>query len=173
MKIFERDLFNNLFVINNQIFILDWNTNYMRILNIIWYITLFILIFTLSAFDYVKYESGDYKSFLLRQYLQDPPHFGDRKAQLFGKIINMSSNHFYFDNGDTIIRVEGSKIEKSILGETTLYLFFSKDGWIYLLDYHNYNYNYLIYVLSILAIIVFIYMFSREWRVTRRGFTNA
>lgn len=137
----------------------------MRILTRIWYALLFILIVGLFFYDNVWWI--EYSHSLLGV---------ERKAQIFGKIINISKDHFYIDTGSLNRRIEFSNmpgIRKARYGETVVYVIFRKDGMIEGIDYHNYDYNYLLYFLSFIALIVFLVIFFREWKFTLRGFENA
>jgi len=67
----------------------------------------------------------------------------------------------------------GSGIKRPIYGETLVYVHYRKDGIIELIDYHNYDYNYFLYIISFFAFIVFIIIFLKEWKITRRGFEDA
>ncbi len=145
----------------------------MRGLTRSWYVLLFILVVALFLYDnvYSMYKSEN--EFTLEKYLENPQKYGGHKGQRFGKIINISQDHFYFNLGDSSIRVSGSGVEKSVYGDTVVFLYYRKDGVIELIDYHHYNYNYLLYVVSFLAFIIFLIIFFNEWKVTWRGFENA
>ena len=106
-------------------------------------------------------------------YLENPQKYGGVKYERMGKIISISQDHFYFELGARDIKVIGSGIKRPILGETVVYVHYRKDGVIELIDYHNYNYNYLLYGVSFIALLIFIMIFFKEWKITWRGFKDA
>ena len=59
------------------------------------------------------------------------------------------------------------------MGETALYANFRGDGTIEMIDYHNYNYNHILYIISLIAIVLFLALFFREWKLASGGFKNA
>ncbi len=122
----------------------------------------------LFVYDNVRSMYVAEHGFTLNNYLKDPQRYGGGRGQRFGKVINTSQDHFYFDLGDSYIKVIGSGVKKSIYGETVIFINFRKDGIIELIDYHNYDYNYLLYLLSFIALVIFLIIFFREWRLTFR-----
>jgi len=105
--------------------------------------------------------------------MQNPQKFGNQRFEQFGRIINISNDYFYFDLGGNSIKVFGSGIKKPVLGETVVYVEYGKDGKIRMIDYHDYNYNYFLYAISVIALIIFIVIFLKEWKATWKGFKNA
>lgn len=139
----------------------------------VWYVLLFILIVGLVFYDNVWWMYMGQEVFSLSNYIKNPEKYGDYKGQPFGRIINISQDYFYFDDGDSSFKVIGSGIKKAVYGETVLFLNFRRDGVIELIDYHNYDYNYLLYFLSFIALVIFLIIFLKEWRLGLRGFENA
>ena len=145
----------------------------MGVLVKVWYLLLFILILSLFFYGnlYVDYSAEDV--FNLDGYFKNPQKYGRDNVQVFGNIINIRQNNLYFDLGGLNINVVGSDVKKAVYGETVLFLNFRKDGIIELLDYHNYNYNYLLYIISLFALVVFAIILFMEWKITVRGFKDA
>lgn len=135
------------------------------------YFFAFILLVSFWLYHNLHHSNPE-RSFNLRNYTQNPQKFAGQYEQ-FGKIINISQDHFYFSAGGESIKVFGSGIKTPVYGETVIFVDYRKDGRIELIDYHNYNYNYILYALSLLALIIFIVIFFREWRITLRGFRDA
>ena len=108
-------------------------------------------------------------AFTLNDYLENPQKYGGYKGQHFGKFISISQDNFYYDLGDLDIKVIGSGVRNPIYGETVIFVNHRTDGIIELVDYHNYNYNYLLYFFSFIALVIFLILFFREWRLTLRG----
>lgn len=145
----------------------------MKNLAKIWYFILFILIAVLFIHDNVRSVDKAKEGFTITNYLENPQKYGNYKAEGIAKIINISQDHFYANWYNSDIKVLGSGIKEATLGETDVFLKFRKDGVIELINYHNYNYNYLLYAISFLALIVSLIIFFKEWKFTWRGFENA
>lgn len=132
-----------------------------------------LLIFVSLIYDRAYFADAVHPGFSFNKYLQDPGLYGGEKVEVFGTFRNFSENSFYFNLGDKEIKIYGSNVEKPILGETVLYLDFRKDGIIELIDYHNYNFNYALYALSLMAVLLFIILFFKEWKFSFGGFEDA
>ena len=139
----------------------------------IWSLPIAVLIIVLMVYEAVYYFNYAKNDFSLKSYLENPQKYGDRKAENFGRIVNISQDYFYFNLSSDTIKVIGTGIKRPVLGETVLYLDYRKDGKIIMLDYHNYNYNYILYAVSVLAIVIFIFLFFKEWKITEWEFKNA
>lgn len=124
-----------------------------------------VLLFYENAYHWEKREFG----FTLERFLDQPQRYGDYRGERFGAIGEVYEDYFYFSVGDKVIKVMG-KAEKPLFNEVTAHLEFRKDGTIQLLAYHNYKYNFFLYVVSALALGIFAWMFFREWKLTKRGF---
>jgi len=145
----------------------------MGVLTRIWYVLLFILVVGLFFYDNINSRYKAEYGLTLNKYLENPQKYGGYKGQHFGRIININQDYFYFDVGDSHIKVIGSGVKKSVYGDTLVFINHKKDGTMKLIDYHNYNYNYLLYLVSFFALIIFVVVFFKEWKVTLRGFENA
>lgn len=130
----------------------------------VWYALLFILIVGLFLYDNVWWIwQGSTKSNV------------ENKVQIFGKIINISNNHFYIYTGHSNLKINSSNmppVRKAKYGETIVYAV-NKDNVIEGIDYHNYDYNYVLYILSFIALIIFLVILFREWKLTLKGFEDA
>lgn len=133
-----------------------------------------IVLLTIGLFVYgnIRYFRHLSEGFSINNYLENPNRFGEHKDERFGKIINISEDHFYFSLGDINIKIYGAGIKKPIFGETVVFVNYGRDGKITLIDYHNYNYNYLLYILSFFALVIFVIIFLKEWKITPRGFKD-
>lgn len=145
----------------------------LKLLNYAFYFLVVALIVALFAYDRAYYLDRAKSKFTLENYLKDPKTFGSYKSERLAKITNISSDHFYINTGGREIRVIGSNVTMPILGEPVFFLDFKKDGNIALIDYHNYDYNYLLYMLSAVALIIFVIIFLLDWKLTSRGFKDA
>ena len=133
------------------------------------YAVIILLIVTLlfyeNAYHWERREFG----FTLERFLQDPKTYGGYRGERFGAITEVYDNYFYFSVGERVLKVFG-KAEKPRFGEVTAHLEFRKDGTIQLLAYHHYKYNLFLYAVSLVAFGIFLRLFFREWRLTKRGF---
>ncbi len=111
--------------------------------------------------------------FHIDRFFEDPLTYGNHTGQRFGKVVGVQADTFDFNDGDKVIRIEGSGVVPAVLGETILYVDYRLDGRMVLIDYHNYNYNYVLYGLSLVAFFYFVWLFFREWKLTKRGFRDA
>lgn len=134
---------------------------------------MFLLIVGIFLYDNVKTAEMAREGFSINKYMENPQKYGGREFEHMTTIVNISQDHFYIKLGGKDIKVIGSDIKKPIFGEIVVYLDYKKNGRIELIDYHTYDYNYILYILSIFALIVFIMMFFKEWKIAPRGFKNA
>jgi len=148
-----------------NIFKLTTYTYFMGGLRRVWYLLLFILIVGLFFYDNVWYMERDSRIEKI-----------GKETQHFGKIINISEGHFYIHTGSSNLRIESSympEVRKVRFGETVVHVMPREGGIVEGIDYHNYDYNYLLYIISFIALVVFIVLFFKEWRVTFGGFEDA
>ena len=138
----------------------------------IWYLLLFVLIVGIFLWGNVYHLIVE-ERLSLHNYYSNPEKYGGYKRQNFGKVINISRDSFYFDLGEADIKVLGSGVKKDVYGETVAFLDYGKDGNIRLIDYHNYDYNYFLYFISLFALIVFVVFLFKEWKITLKGFKDA
>ena len=133
----------------------------------------FTLIVVLFIQDNVRSLNKDEEHFTVTNYFENPQKFGGVKAEHMARIVNISQDHFYVNIGDRDLKIMGSDIKRPVLGETVVYVHYRKDGIVELIDYHNYNYNYFLYGVSFLGLIIFLIIFFHEWKITRGGFEDA
>lgn len=137
------------------------------------YFLVFVLMIILFLYDNAERASTAKEEFSIRDYLKNPQKYGGYQIESMVKITGISKDYFYVNLDNTEFKVIGSGIKMPIFGQTAVFLDFRKDGIIKLIGYHNYNYNYLLYIISIFALIVFALIFFKEWKITLRGFKNA
>ena len=137
----------------------------MGVLTRVWYVLLFILIMGLVFYDDIWW--AEYK--LSERGIE-------RETQFFGKIINISKDHFYLYTGPSNVKIESSNIpdvRKTRYGEIVVHVISKKDRIVEGINYHNYDYNYLLYIVSFFAFVIFVIIFFKEWKLTLKGFENA
>lgn len=139
----------------------------------IWHFLVFFLVVELLLYDNARYHDAAKDSFTIENYFGDPEKYGGIKIENFGRIVNISEDHFYFDIGSAKLKVFGSGIRIPILGEMVIYLDYRKDGIIEMIDFHTYDYNFILYGISFAALIVFVFIFLKEWKFSWKGFKDA
>jgi len=139
----------------------------------IWFFLVLILIVSLFIRDNVRSMDKAKEGFTVNNYLENPQKYGGVKLENFGRIVNINQDHFYLNIGGRDLKVYGSGIKRPILGEIVVYINYNKNGRLEMIDYHTYDYNYVLYGISFFALILFIIIFFREWKFTWRGFKDA
>lgn len=145
----------------------------LKLLNIIFYFLVIVLIVMLLFYDRAYYLNITKTKFTEENYEKNPELYGNHKAERLAKIINISEDHFYIRLGNKNVKVIGSNVRMPVIGESVFFLNYRKDGIIELIDYHSYDNNYVLYSISVIAIIIFIIILFKEWKLTARGFENA
>ena len=145
----------------------------MKNLTKVGYLLVLILVVVLLLIENISYSYHNIDKFTITKYLENPQKYGGVKLENFGKIVSISQDHFYFDIGSRDLKIYGSGIKRPILGELVVYTNYNKNGRIEMIDYHTYDYNYVIYGISFIALIIFIIIFFVEWKFSRRGFKDA
>lgn len=133
-----------------------------------WYFLVVLLIIGLVFFEYANQPYG-YFSF---DMLDNPGRFENQKMQIRGTFINSSNDHFYAEFEDRPLKIYYSGVSPPKLGEIVVSGIIRK-GFVQGTDFHNYDYNYILYVFSSLAAVIFVLILFKEWKLTKRGFENA
>jgi len=137
------------------------------------YLLILILIIVLLLIDNISYSGAKEEGFTYSNYLENPQKYGGLKLENFGRIVNINQDHFYFDIGSRDLKVYGTGIKRPVLGEIVVYINYNKNGKMEMIDYHTYDYNYVLYGLSVFALFIFMILFFFDWKLTWRGFKDA
>ena len=137
------------------------------------YFLILVLFIGTFVYDNLRTLGKAKDGFTISNYLSSPEKYDGYKMEVMGRIVKISQEHFVFNIGSMDLNILGSGIQKPVLGETALYVNFRGDGTIEMIDYHNYNYNHVLYIISLIAIILFLTIFFKEWKITSGGFKNA
>ena len=143
------------------------------VFNFIWYILVIATITFLIIYDKSVRLENKGRGFRLDNYLQDHAKYGGYQGERLAKIVNISEDYLYIRTEGKILKVYGKGVKMPILGESVFFLDFGKDGNIRMIAYHNYDYNYLLYAVSFVSLVVFAVIFFKDWKFTRGGFGNA
>ncbi len=130
----------------------------MRGLTKVFYFFVFVLIAWLVFYDGIWWEEYELNK-----------RGAGRETQLFGNIINISEDYFYLHTASSDVRIESfgmPPVRRARYGETVVHGIFREGGITEGLDYHNYDYNYVLYILSFIAFIIFLIIFFKEWKIT-------
>ena len=98
-----------------------------------------VLILFVLLFAHQNVWNQDRERFHIDRFIEDPLTYGNHTGQRFGKIVVVQPETFDFNDGDKVIRIEGSGVVASTLGETVIFLDYRLDGRMVLIDYHNYD----------------------------------
>lgn len=137
------------------------------------YLLTIILVIALIFIENKDFSDSNDDIFTISNYIDNPEKYGGVQLENFGRIVEINQDHFYFDIGSMDLKVYGTEIKKPILGEIVVYIDYNKNGKMEMIDYHTYDYNYVLYGLSFFSLIVFVIIFFAEWKITRRGFEDA
>ena len=137
------------------------------------YFLILVLFIGTFVYDNLRTSGKAKDGFTISNYLGSPEKYDGYKMEIMVRVVNISLGHFVFNIGSKDLKISGSGIKKPVLGETALYANFRGDGTIEMIDYHNYNYNHILYIISLIAIVLFLALFFREWKLASGGFKNA
>ena len=112
--------------------------------------------------------------FTMGDFIENPESYTNQKKSFMATYdsatqegFRVKYNHHFID-----IKYEGN-YQQPRYGEILIYGILNEDGSVTMLDYHNYNYNYFIYILSFIAALAIIAYFFREWKMTWGGIRDA
>ena len=110
----------------------------------------------------------------INSYLQNPDEHKGKELYSTGKILEITKDYFIFDTGLKEIKITHNKNIKITLTKfgLTEILVTEKEGEFNLITHHNQNYNFSKYILSGIGFIIFLLIFSKEWKLTKRGFVK-
>ena len=124
----------------------------------------------LSMFSLTQYNDY-YPS--VKDFNENPEKYDQLLTEQYGRIKEFREEGFILLLGDEEILVKSKSIRKPIQGTLSILGTFHKEGFIELHDFHYFDYNNSKYVISIIGLIMFLFIFFKEWKITSRGFKNA
>lgn len=130
-----------------------------------------ILAFILLSLDY--YRSRSYYAPSSDMILSNPKQYADRTYAFSGPILNASDSDFYMSVNHRPLKVYYKGIEKPVLGQIYVLATVNEDGTINAKDVYKLSYNYIKYFISIIAFVVFLFIFFKEWKFKHWRFENA
>lgn len=127
-----------------------------------------LILFLILSIYMVSYHSLYYPS--IDDLLSNPEKFHNKLVEQYGVVSDKIEGSFYINWGNEKIKVISNETGITKYGYTTVYGIFKKEGYIQALKLHHHNYNNLKYLVSILAGLIFIYLFFKEWKIIKGGF---
>jgi len=122
------------------------------------------LFFLLSADFYLskKYYAPSSDSFL-----DNPSKYKGRLSEFAGPVLNSSAGWFYMSVNKRPLKVYYSGVEKPKFGQLYVHVMLNGDGTATALEVHKLSYNYLKYIISFFASIIFLIVFFNEWKLRK------
>jgi len=127
----------------------------------------------LIALMYYSYEYHDRYYPSVTDFLKDPARFDGRITEQHGPIGNITNESFAAFFGEDSVLVKYSHIEKPKYGFLTFVGYYKKEGYIEAKEIRYNNYNNGKYIFSVVGLIIFLFIFFREWKITSGGFEDA
>jgi|SRR3989344_2101411 len=127
---------------------------------------LFLSIFSLTNYNHY-YPS-------IKNFNDNPEKYEGITTEQHGVIKEINKNEFIFSIGNQDILVKSDfEIRKPKQGSVDIIGVFRKEGFIELKDIHYFDYNNSKYLTSVIGLIIFLFIFFKEWKLTFRGFKHA
>lgn len=133
---------------------------------IIAYAILIFLFILLSAGFYLSKEHYVPSSDV---FLANPQKYAGKETEFAGSFINSTAGSFYLDANKRLLKIYYPHLEKPVLGQVYARVRLNPDGTATALEVHKLSYNYIKYIISFLAFIIFLFIFFREWKFKRWG----
>lgn len=124
----------------------------------------------LSIFSLTNYNNY-YPS--IKDLNENPERYNKILTEQYGLIEEIKEDSFILVSGDSKILVKANNIRKPIQGSVNILGVFNKDGFIELEDIHYSDYNNTKYLASIIGLLLFLFIFLKEWKITSGGFKYA
>ena len=127
-----------------------------------------ISLILLSTYSFVQHVNYYPK---IKDLLENPEKYHNKITKQTGQI---SPDTNILSSGGDKIRIKSNiPLRKDIFGSTSIIGRFDKEGYIEIKEIHYSDYNNVKYFTSILGLFLFVYIFLKEWKITKRGFENA
>jgi len=104
-------------------------------------------------------------------FQKNPEAYQGITKQIMGKYVKTTNYGFILNyNGQQMPILYDYAHNPPKYGEILVYGTFQNDGTIQALEVHNYDYNYIIYLISFIAFLFIVQLFFKEWKLTKKGF---
>jgi len=142
----------------------------MKKIALLWYfLVLVLLIVTLFHYNSVYVNNG--KKF---EMIEHPEKYHGITKQFMGKYGGSFNGGFYLKYNEQLVPIHYSEeYSPPHFGNVLVYGTFNKEGYVEAIGVHNYQYNYIIYLISLIAFLFVVWLFFKEWKIISRGFKSA
>lgn len=131
---------------------------------------LVILVFVLLSIDF--YLSKEHYQPSGGEFLANPKKYSGQIVQFSGRVLNISEDSFYLSLNQMPLKVYYAGLEKPKLGQVEVKVELNEDGTAKALDMHVLSYNYIKYFISFFGLILFVFIFFKEWRLKKWRFVE-
>ena len=123
---------------------------------------LILIIFLLLSYDF--YLSRKYYPPSSDQFLGNPRKYAGRITEITGTFLNSTEGSFYVKVNQRPLKVYYPDLEKPVFGQVNMMLKINNDGTATAFEVHPMTLNYFKYFISIFGLLIFIYLFFKEWK---------
>ena len=138
----------------------------MKIVRIVYFLA-FIVLVSIMLYSYENYHKY-YPS--LATFQNDPESLEGVKAENCGIAEYVSKDQLVIRGGYERIQVKANNPRYPKYGTVCVIGYYNKEGYIEAEDIRYNDYIFVKYFLSSLSILYIIYVFFKEWKLTRKGF---
>lgn len=135
---------------------------------LIWAIFLLLLIF--FSIDFYN-KKGDYPP-TIDEFLNNPQKYEGRITEFTGPVASTSSDSFVMVINQKSLKIYYTLYEKPKLGQIYSLVRLNADGTSNAIKIHELSYNYIKYAVSFIALIIFLYIFFRDWKFKKWRFVE-
>ena len=133
------------------------------------YIIAVLLLASIMWYSYTNYYQY-YPS--LATFHQHPAAFDNVVSENCGTVEEVNERGFVLRGGKELVQVFTDHPRYPMYGTVCVYGTYKKEGYIIAEQVRYNDYIYLKYFLSSLSLIYVIYIFNKEWKLTKRGFAE-
>jgi len=142
----------------------------MRKLTLFGYLLVLVLLI-ITLFHFSSVYAGNEDKF---DMISNPEKYPGVTKQFMGDYGGSFNGGFYLAYNEQIIPIHYSEeYSPPHFGNILVYGTFNKEGYVEAIGIHNYDYNYVIYFISLIAFFFGVWLFFKEWKITYRGFKSA
>lgn len=128
---------------------------------VISYVIIIFIFVTLSVDFYLSKKnyvpSGD-------EFLSNPSGYAGLYTEFAGHVSNVSDQSFYMLVNQKPIKIYYKGFKNAMFGQLYARVTLNPDGTATALEVHKLSYNYIKYIISFFAFIIFFFIFFREWK---------
>src|SRR3989344_6385455 len=133
-----------------------------------YFLVLVLLIVTLFHYNSVYLDNKKF------DMISNPEKYHGINKQFMGKYGESFNGGFYLVYNEQLVPIHYSEeYSPPHFGNVLVYGTFNKEGYVEAIGVHNYQYNYIIYLISLIAFLFVVWLFFKEWKIISRGFKSA